>query len=52
MAQSRTIGKTATTVYGQNGYTFVKYHKTDGTKGDYDILENEEEVLILLREGK
>jgi hypothetical protein len=29
MGQTQTIGKTATTVYTQNGYTFVKYHRTD-----------------------
>lgn len=27
----------------------VKYHKSDGSKGDYDILDSEEEILKLLR---
>lgn len=27
----------------------ISYHKEDGTKGDYDILDDEEKILLLLR---
>lgn len=33
----------------KNGIT---YHKTDGTKGDYDSLETEEEIMQLIQFGK
>lgn len=29
----------------------IVYHKTDGSKGDYDVLDNEEDILKLLRTG-
>lgn len=26
----------------------IQYHKEDGTPGDYDLLESEDEILYLL----
>jgi hypothetical protein len=36
----------------KNAENGVCYHKADGTCGDYDVLENEEQVLRFLRTGK
>lgn len=39
--------------YLKNNYDEgVKYHKPDGSSGDYDILDNEDEILQLLKKRK
>lgn len=41
MGQIHTIGKTATAVYGENGYTCVRYHQTVVIKfNDKSIILN------------
>ncbi len=36
----------------RNAESGIQYHKADGNRGDYDILDNEELILMLLRAGK
>ena len=30
----------------------IKYHTEDGAKGDYDILENEDDIINLIKRGR
>ena len=36
----------------QNNDAGIKYHKADGSKGDYDILESEAEIINLIKKGR
>lgn len=35
----------------KNADSGIQYHKEDGSRGDYDVLSSEEEILALLRRG-
>ncbi len=36
----------------RNNEAGIKYHNEDGTKGDYDILENEADIISLIKRGR
>lgn len=36
----------------RNDEAGIKYHKEDGSKGDYDILESETEIIDLIKRGR
>ena len=36
----------------KNDRAGIKYHKADGSKGDYDLLESEKEIVELVKHGR
>lgn len=36
----------------ENSNEGIQYHKADGTPGDYDILDNKDQILLLLRKQR
>lgn len=30
----------------------IRYHKEDGSKGDYDVLDSEAEIIALVKQGR
>ncbi len=36
----------------RNDKAGIKYHKEDGSKGDYDKLDTEQEIIKLIKRGE
>ncbi len=52
MEINKMIGSCGLAYLDRNDKAGIKYHKEDGSKGDYDKLDTEQEIIKLIKRGE